>query len=189
MRTAILGVLAVLAPIPFSGPSNAVQRSSWSIDPAHTHIGFSIDAVGFPRTKGEFHVFKGRLSVNLEKPGLSHVAFTVESGSIDVGSPSFNGTLIGASFLNSARFPEIRFESTSVEKIDERTVRVTGDMELLGVTLPLKVDVDVRRAEGGSRLGFTARAHIDRLAWGMNSGYPVISRDVDLLVSSEAITQ
>jgi polyisoprenoid-binding protein YceI len=75
-----------------------------------------------------------------------------------------------------------------VEKLDDRHVRVTGDLTLLGVTRPLDVDVEVERRAGGShaRLGFVAKATIDRLAFGMNSGYPVISRNVDLVISSEA---
>jgi polyisoprenoid-binding protein YceI len=173
----------------FASAAGAVERSAWALDPAHTHIGFAVDATGFPRTKGEFRVFKGRLSVNLDKPALSHVAFTAQTGSIDVGSASFNGTLRGPAFLNSEKFPDIRFESTSVEKVDDKTARVTGDLTMLGVTLPLQVDVDVRRDAGGGKLGFTAHAHIDRLAFGMNSGFPVISRDVELIVSSEAVAQ
>jgi polyisoprenoid-binding protein YceI len=164
----------------------ATERSAWSLDPARTHIGFSIDATGFPRTQGQFHAFKGQLSFNFDRPSLSRVAFTVETASIDVGSPSFNGTLSGPAFLNSGRFPVISFQSTSVEKVDDKTARVAGDLTMLGVTQPLQVDVDVRREANGERLGFTARARIDRLAFGMNSGYPIISRDVDLVVSSEA---
>jgi polyisoprenoid-binding protein YceI len=51
------------------------------------------------------------------------------------------------------------------------------------------VDVDVERhSEGGhGRLGFTAKAIIHRLDFGMNSGFPVISNDVDLVISSEAV--
>jgi polyisoprenoid-binding protein YceI len=64
-------------------------------------------------------------------------------------------------------------------------VALTGDLTLLGVTQPLEVDVAVKRLADG-RFAFVAHARIDRLAFGMNSGFPVISRDVDLTVSSEA---
>ena len=66
------------------------------------------------------------------------------------------------------------------------TVDLTGDLTLLGVTRPLTVEVEVKRL-GGARLAFVAHARIDRLAYGMNSGFPIISRDVDLTVSSEAL--
>ena len=76
----------------------------------------------------------------------------------------------------------------TVERIDDHAVRVSGDLTLLGVTKPLAVDVAVRReTEGGrSRLAFSARTHIDRLEFGMNSGFPLVSRDIELVISSEA---
>jgi polyisoprenoid-binding protein YceI len=181
------GVSAVLV----AGLTTAAPRSNWEIDPTRTNISFSIDAVGYPRTQGEFHKFDGRISVDFDHPAESRVTFRVESQSVDVGSASFSDYLRGDAFLNAARFKEILFQSTAVEKINEHQIRVTGDLTMLGVTQPLTVDVDVRRQSGQARarLGFTARAKINRLEFGMNSGFPVISREVDLVVASEAVEQ
>jgi polyisoprenoid-binding protein YceI len=168
------------------GVDAATERGAWRIDPARTHIGFAVDAVGFPRTQGEFHVFDGRLSIDFDRPAASRVAFTVRSDSIDVGSSSFDDALRGSNFLDAQRFPDIHFESTRVEKRDDSTIALTGDLTLLGVTRPLTVEVEVKRLSG-AKLSFVAHARIDRLAYGMNSGFPIISRDVDLTVSSEAL--
>jgi len=168
--------------------TSALARSNWTIDPARTHIGFTIEAVGWPRTNGKFDRFDGRIAVDFDHPAQSRVSFHVQAQSVDVGSASFSNYVRSEVLLDAARFPTIDFTSTSVEKLDEHRVRVTGDLTLLGVTHPLSVDVDVsKRAEGGhTRLGFTAKAKIDRLDFGMNSGFPVISRDVLLVISSEA---
>jgi polyisoprenoid-binding protein YceI len=188
-RSAIAASL--LAALTIGRPSDAATRSNWAIDPTRTRISFSIDAIGYPRTEGEFHRFEGRISVDFDHPGQSRVRFQVEAQSIDVGSASFDDYLRSAAFLNAAHFGEIVFSSTSVEKIDEHTIHVAGDLTMLGVTRPLTVDVEVSRQAGQShaRLGFTAHAKIDRLDFGMNSGFPIISRDVDLLVASEAVEQ
>jgi len=187
-RAAAWLVAAVVSAAAFADRSSgaALEHGAWRIDPARTHIGFVVDAVGFPRTKGEFRVFNGRLSIDLDRPAASRVTFTVSSDSIDVGSSSFDDTLRGPNFLDAQRFPDIHFESTRVEKRDESTIDLTGDLTLLGVTRPLTVEVEVKRL-GGARLAFVAHARIDRLSYGMNSGFPIISRDVDLTVSSEAL--
>ena len=93
-----------------------------------------------------------------------------------------------AAFLDSAQHPSIDFVSTSVEKISDHAVRVSGALTLLGVTKPISVDVTVLRAAAGGRqrLEFRAETRIDRLEFGMNSGFPLISRDVDLKIMSEA---
>ena len=101
----------------------------------------------------------------------------------------FDDYLRSTAFLDAAHFPSIDFVSKSVEKVDDRTVRVTGDLTLLGVTRPLSVDVAVQRetGAGGGRLVFLAKTSIDRLAFGMNSGFPLVSREVELVISSEAV--
>ena len=191
-RAAAIAWLAVFAAgavaIADRGVGAAAERGAWRIDPARTHIGFVVEAVGFPRTQGVFHVFSGWLSIDFDRPAASRVAFTVRSDSIEVGSSSFDDALRGSNFLDAQRFPEIHFESTRVEKRDESTIDLTGDLTLLGVTRPLTVEVEVKRL-GGARLSFVAHAHIDRLAYGMNSGFPIISRNVDLTVSSEALAE
>jgi polyisoprenoid-binding protein YceI len=165
----------------------ALAAANWRIDPARTHIAFAIDSVGYPRTRGQFRQFQGRISIDFAHPDRSSVAFHVQSQSVDVGSQSFDDYLRSVAFLDSGRFPSIDFASSSVVKVDDHTVRVTGDLTLLGVTRPLTVDVAVQREGGGQRVSFLAKTNIDRLAFGMNSGFPLVSRDVELVISSAAI--
>jgi polyisoprenoid-binding protein YceI len=166
-------------------PAPALAAVNWRINPARTHIAFAIDAVGYPRTHGEFRQFTGRISIDLDHPDRSSVAFHVRSQSVDVGSQSFDDYLRSDAFLNSAHYPSIDFVSKSVEKISDHAVRVTGELTMLGVTRPLSVDVEVER--GAGRFAFEAKTDINRLEFGMNSGFPLVSRDVQLAISSEAI--
>ena len=180
---AAAAMAAWFAVVPLAGA--AVDE--WALDPARTHISFSVDAVGFPRAEGEFHNFEGRIAVDLDNPAMSHVTFRVEAGSIDAGSTLLSDYLRSETFFNTARYAEIAFVSTKVEKIGEQTVRVAGDLTMLGITRPLTVDVEVRRQGAKPHALFDVKAHatINRLEFGMNAGYPLISRDVDLVVASE----
>jgi len=173
-----LGVLA-----PACAPAAA---ANWRIDPTRTQIAFAIDAVGYPRTRGQFRQFTGRISLDFARPEKSAVSFHVQSQSVDAGSTSFDDYLRSDAFLNSSRFPSIDFVSSSVAKVDDHTVRVTGQLTLLGVTHPLTVDVAVKRESGG-RVAFSAKTDINRLEYGMNAGFPLVSRDVELVISSAAI--
>jgi polyisoprenoid-binding protein YceI len=169
-------------------PADSTAASRWVIDPARTHIGFTVDAAAFPQTHGEFTKFQGEIAIDFGDPERSRVEFHVDAASAEVGSASFSSYVRAEALLDARRFPTIGYVSTSVRKIDERTVRVTGELTMLGVTGPLDVDVDVEGRGDGSRkrLGFIAKAKIDRLNFGMTSGYPVISREIDLVISSEA---
>ena len=182
------GAAAAIAAMVALAHQPALAGDRWRIDPMRTEIAFAIDAVGFPRTEGRFHRFDGRISVDFDRPDRSAVAFHVLAASVDVGSASFSDYVKSAAFLDADRHPSIDFVSTSVERIDDKTVRVAGDLTLLGATKPIRVDVSVKRETSVSskRLGFLAKTNIDRLEFGMNSGYPLVSRNVELTISSEA---
>ena len=165
----------------------ATAVDQWALDPARTRISFSVDAFGFPRTEGEFHNFDGRIAVDLEHPALSRVMFHVQAQSIDAGSTLLSDYLRSAAFFDTGRFAEIAFVSTKVDKIDEQTVRVAGDLTMLGVTRPVTVNVEVRRQGARRMRNSTSKPTRPSIGskFGMSAGYPLISRDVDLIVASE----
>ena len=178
----LLALALVAATIP------AQSRSSWKIDPSQTHVRFWVDAIGWPRTTGEFKSFEGRIEIDFDRPSRSRVDFRVAAKSVDVNSATLDDYLRSEVFLNVARFPSMGFVSTSVEKRDEHLARVTGDLTMLGVTRPISLDVEVARelAATKQRVGFKATGVINRLDFGMNSGYPLISDAIHLTVTTEA---
>ena len=181
-RCALLGLVLIAATVA------AQARSSWQIDPSQTHVRFWIDAIIWPRTTGEFKSFEGRIDIDFARPSRSRVDFRVAAKSVDVDSATLDDYLRSAVFFNVARFPDMRFVSTSVEKRDEHLARVTGDLTMLGVTRPISLDVEVARRLAGTnqRVGFKATGVINRLDFGMNSGYPLISDAIHLTVTTEA---
>jgi polyisoprenoid-binding protein YceI len=184
-RCALLGLVLVAATVA------AQARSSWKIDPSQTHVRFWVDAIGWPRTAGEFKSFEGRIDIDFDRPSRSRVEFRVAAKSVDVDSATLDDYLRSAVFLNVANFPDMRFTSTSVEKRDEHLARVTGDLTMLGVTRPISLDVEVARKLAGTnqRVGFKATGVINRLDFGMNSGYPLISDAIHLTVTTEAFAE
>jgi polyisoprenoid-binding protein YceI len=181
-RCALLGLALIAATVA------AQARSSWKIDPSQTHVRFWIDAIGWPRTAGEFKSFDGRIDIDFDRPSRSRVDFRVAAKSVDVNSATMDNYLRSEVFLNVANFPDMRFISTSVEKRDEHFARVTGDLTMLGVTRPISLDVEVAQKLAGTnqRVGFKATGIINRLDFGMNSGYPLISDAIHLTVTTEA---
>ena len=179
---------ALLALALFTATVAAQARSSWKIDPSLTHVRFWVDAIGWPRTTGEFKSFEGRIDIDFERPSRSRVDFRVAARSVDASSATLDDYLRSEVFLNVANFPDMRFVSTNVEKRDEQHALVTGDLTMLGVTRPVSMDVEVARklAAANQRIGFKATGVINRLDFGMNGGYPLISNAIHLTVTTEA---
>ena len=166
----------------------ATQR--WLIDEAQTWIGFKIDAAGFPTTHGHFAHYKGQILIDFDRPAKSYTNFTVDSTSVDVGSPAFNDFVKSAALLDVVRFPTMSFSSTKVEKLNSHTARVSGDLTMLGVTKPitLTVDVDTDPSAKGHAISFVAKGTILRSEFGMKFGFPLVEDALEITVKTRALS-
>ncbi len=190
MRTHVLPVgwrfllALVLISVAPDAPSAA---ETLKIDPQKTRITFEVDAVGWPTTRGAFKAFLGNINVDFNQPARSAVSFVVQSASVDTGSSSVTSFVKSESMLNTGAFPEMRFRSSSVEKLSETAVRVSGAMTFMGQTRTVSFQVDVnQRSSAQKQLRFSARGTIRRSDFGFISGQPLIADDVRILVTTEA---
>jgi polyisoprenoid-binding protein YceI len=170
-----------------TGEVNAVR--GWRIDEAHTWIGFKIDAVGFPTTRGHFNHYSGKVLIDFDRPAKSFASFTVDSTSVDLGSQAFNDFVKSSPLLNAEKYPTLSFMSTQVEKLDSRTARVTGNLTMLGVTKPivLTVNVDADPSAKGRAVAFVATGRIARSEFGMAFGVPLIDDTLEITVKTRAL--
>src|ERR1700730_5718479 len=185
-----IAVLCAVA-MTFSGSTHAATRAqSWRIDEALTWIGFKIDAVGFPTTHGHFAHYRGQVLIDFDRPAKSYTTFTVDSASVDVGSPSFNELVKSTALLDAERFPTMSFTSTQVEKVDSHTARVTGNLTMLGVSKPLTLTVNVETdpSAKGRAVAFVAKGTIARSDFGMKFGIPLIDDALEITVKTRALT-
>jgi len=172
-----------------ASPEVLAAPQGWRIDEVHTSIGFKIDAVGFPTTRGHFKHYSGRILIDFERPGKSFTTFTVESTSIDAGSESFTDFIKGPALLDVEKFPRLTFTSTQVDKVDNHTARVTGNLTMIGVTKPitLVVNVDTDPSAKDRVVAFQAIGKIARSEFGMIFGIPLIDDAIEITVKTRAL--
>ena len=113
-------------------PSAALSCGTWTIDPAHSCVGFRVTHLGLTDVRGRFADFCGSLVVTAK--GAIDAEGTVTAVSIDTGQPQRDDHLRGPEFLDAATHPQISFRSTMFEPLGQGTFRVTGDLTIHGVT-------------------------------------------------------
>jgi len=174
----------------FAWAPTATAVQAWRIDEAHTSIGFKINAVGFPTTRGYFNRYSGRMLIDLDHPAKSYASFTVEAASVDLGSKSFDDFVKSPALLNVQKYPILAFTSTQVEKRDARTALVAGNLTMIGVTKPITLTVDVGTTPSpkGRALAFLATGTITRSDFGMIFGVPIIDNTIEITVKTRALT-
>ncbi len=170
---------------------------SYTLDPAHSRIGFVARHAMVTKVRGSFNEFAGTGYFDAEDPTRSTLAVTIEAASIDTRNADRDNHLRGNDFFDMATYPEIRFASTSVEVLDPTTYRVTGDLTIKGVTRPVTIDFEFTGSAtdpfGNDRIGLEGSVVVNRKDWGVNwnaaldTGGVLVSENVTLEFEVSAI--
>ncbi|GHE14899.1 YceI family protein [Streptomyces alanosinicus] len=154
-----------------AGTDLTALSGDYTIDPAHTTIGFTARHAMVTNVKGGFHDFSGTLHLDGADPAGSTAALDVTMASIDTGNADRDGHLKSADFFKTDEFPAMTFRSTKAEALGGDEYRITGDLSLLGVTKPITIDLEFNGAAtdpfGNERVGFEGKAEILRSEWGL----------------------
>jgi polyisoprenoid-binding protein YceI len=144
---------------------------TYTLDPAHTRIGFVARHAMVTKVRGSFNEFDGTANLPSGDAGTWSTELTIQAASIDTRNEQRDAHLRGNDFLAMDEYPTIAFASRRVEQVDETTFRVTGDLTVRGVTKPVEVDFEYQGAAtdpfGNYRIGFEGAVAISRKDFGI----------------------
>src|SRR3954467_2957782 len=169
-----------------------LPTGTWQLDKVHSTAGFAVKHMVVATFRGRFEDFDARLDVG--EDGEGKLVGSVRTDSIVVKDENLAGHLQSPDFFDTERYPELRFESTSV--------RIEGDEAILEGELTIKGNTNPVTARGGivgphediagnTKLGLTLETVVDRTQYGLNWNAPLpkggiaVSNDVTLIVELE----
>ncbi|MBY8841576.1 MULTISPECIES: YceI family protein [unclassified Streptomyces] len=180
-----------------TGPDLTALTGDYTIDPAHSTIGFVARHAMVTNVKGGFDDFTGTLSLNGADPAASTATLDIQMDSIDTGNADRDGHLKSADFFKIDEFPTMTFRSTKAEALGGDDYRITGDLSLLGVTRQISIDLEFNGSAkdpfGNERVGFEGKAELLRSEWGLTwnaaleTGGVLISDKIKLVFDISAI--
>ncbi|MEU5144949.1 YceI family protein [Streptomyces sp. NPDC021139] len=180
-------------------PDLSTLTGDYTVDPAHTTIGFTARHAMVTNVKGKFLDFTGTLHLDGTDPSRSTASLDITMDSIDTGSPDRDGHLKGSDFFNTGEHPTMTFRSTKAESLGGDDYRITGDLSILGTTRPITIDLEFNGAAkdpfGAERVGFEGKAQIKRSEWGLTwnaaleTGGVLVSDKIKLSFDISAIRQ
>ncbi len=176
----------------FAAGAAHAEPISYTLDPAHTQVAFSIERFGFNNVLGRFDEVAGEVVLDRENPANSSVHAVIQVASVDAGNDTRDEHLRSERWLNASLFPSMEFRSTSVRIIADDRAEVVGNLTLLGQTHPVTLDVRLNRMGAlpnnqRQAAGFSATGSLDRSAWGSTTAANLIGDEVRIAIEALAV--
>ena len=150
----------------------ATTLSSWTIEPVHSSVEFSIDYMGFSIYRTGFRALEGSIQFDADRPAASSVTASIPVASVDVTNDRLMSRLMDADLLGGKDHPTITFRSTRVEVVDPAHWKVTGYLTIHGVARSVLLDTQylgqaMHPFAKKIASGFRAETAVDRRDFGV----------------------
>jgi polyisoprenoid-binding protein YceI len=154
-----------------TAPALTELTGTYTLDPAHTRIGFVARHAMVTKVRGAFNEFEGTATLDGANPANSSAQVTISTASIDTRNAQRDGHLRSNDFLAMDEYPQITFVSTGARQVDDSTFELTGDLTIKGVTNPITIPFSFEGAAkdpfGNLRVGFEGAVTINRKDYGI----------------------
>ena len=174
------------------------EPGTFALDASHSAVAFSVKHLVVAKTRGRFTDFQGAITID-DDPLKSSVDVTIQAASITTGDDKRDGHLLSADFLDVEKFPTLTYKSTSVRHVKGEHFEVDGELTVIGVTTPVKLNLEylgvVTDPWGGTRAAFEATTKINREEFGLTynqaleTGGVLIGKDISIELEVEAVKQ
>jgi polyisoprenoid-binding protein YceI len=171
------------------------ETTTWKVDKAHSSVQFTVTHMVISSVTGKFKKFDGEIKSENADFKNAKIKFTIDAESIDTDNQKRDDHLKSPDFFDSAKYPQIKFESTSFEKIEANKYKLTGNFTMKDITKNITLEVvytgSVKDAKGNSRAGFKISGTVNRfdyhLQWNktIEAGGLVVGKDVDFVCYME----
>jgi polyisoprenoid-binding protein YceI len=175
-----------------------VPAGTWKVDPSHSTVGFSVKHLGIATVRGRFDEFEGVLEIGANDESARAYG-TVKAVSVNTKNADRDEHLRSVDFFGADENPELRFESTRVDRVDDETFEIAGALTMNGIAKPITLTAEVQGTEtdpwGNERVGLELRGQLNRGDWGMTlnqalgSGNLMIGEKVKLELDISAVKQ
>ncbi|TAF74709.1 MAG: polyisoprenoid-binding protein [Bacteroidetes bacterium] len=171
--------------------SNA--QTNWSLDKAHTKLGFAVSHLMLSETTGDFKMYDVTAVTKTDDFVDAAIDVTIDVNSINTDDAGRDAHLKKEDFFDVAKFPKIMFKSKSLKKVDGKKYALMGDLTMHGVTKPVTLDVifngtGVHPYTKATVAGFKFTTTVKRTDFGVGQmPAAVVGEDVTIAGSFELI--
>jgi polyisoprenoid-binding protein YceI len=175
------------------------SAATYQIDSSHSSSSFKVRHMMISNVTGEFGKTAGTIEFDPANVAVTKINATIDATTINTREAKRDAHLKSADFFEVEKYPTITFASKKVERTGDNKYKVTGDLNLHGVTREVVLNVEtspeVKDARGGLRIGANGTTRINRkdfgLTWNraLETGGMVVSEEVDITIDVQLVKQ
>ncbi|MBT2584009.1 YceI family protein [Planococcus sp. ISL-109] len=168
----------------------------WTVDQAHSEIGFSVKHMMISKVKGSFASYEAQVEANENDLQNALIDFKIDVTSIDTNNEDRDNHLRSADFFDAEQHPHITFNATDIRKKDDDEYELTGDLTIKDVTRPAKFEAEyggkATNPWGVEVVAYSVSGKINRkdfgLTWNqaLETGGVLVGEDVKLNLEIQA---
>jgi len=115
--------------------------------------------------RARFENFSAKIDFDPANPGAGKIVGVVQMDSAKSGDAERDATLLEEDWFNPLVHPESRFESESIEQLDDGTFAAHGQLTIVGVSQPVTMDFEFEVSDATAH--FSGSFDIKRLDFGV----------------------
>lgn len=189
MRTLLTLVVALIGAV--AAAAAPARPLAYAADPAHTRVQWEVRHFGTSTQRGRFGPVDAQIVLDREAQ-RGELSVTIDTAAVDSGVGPLDGMLRGASFLDSAAFPQAYFVASRLVFDGPTLKEARGEFTLRGVSRPLTLRAlrfDCHADAPGTHevCGGDFEAEFLRSDYGITFGLPFVADRVRLVIQVEAV--
>lgn len=176
-----------------------MAKSTWSIDPTHSEIGFKVKHMMFTNVSGKFNAFVATIENEDDNFETSKINFSAETASVDTNNTDRDGHLRSAEFFEADVYPKLSFVSTNIKKKSNNDYEIHGDLTIKNVTKNIVLETEysglMTDPWGNTKAGLSLTGKINRkdfgLTWNaaLETGGVLVGEEIKLASEIQFIKQ
>lgn len=176
--------------------ATATANNSWDIDTAHSAVKFSVKHMMVSKVSGNFGKVEGKVNYDGKNLNKASVDATIDTTTIDTQEPKRDEHLKKKDFLDTEKYPSMKFVSTKV-KPGKDGFSIEGDLTLHGVTKKVTLSAEPLSKpvtfKGKPHMGASAKGKINRKDFGvsyngmLDNGGAMVGDEINIEIDLELV--
>lgn len=181
----VLLTLCLLAGLPAFGAEDLAIVSR------HSAVVFQWNHFGFSNPVARFEKIEGKLVLDDKDLTKSSVTVKLALDGLRTGVEALDEHLKTDEFLDAAKYPEVTFASTRIEKGAMGALKISGNLSVHGVTRPVVLSGKINKISTDpvtkkTKAGFDAEAMLRRSDFGVGKYVPSVADELFVRITVEA---